>query len=435
MMITGVLIIVNQTKVSAQCSLKVQLQVTPLTCAKTCDGTATVLNPENLQGLIFLWSNGATTQSVADLCEGPIAVTVWQDANCFFELNSNIDPTVVDVTCFATVPTAPGTITTTVTGGVQPYSYDWYTNPHQYTSSITNLPAGSYFVVVTDANGCSDYTSCDILPEEICGGRTQTMGGWGAEPHGNNPASYLYSHFAAAFPNGAQIGCTNKVILTTPQAVTDFLPSTSTPAKLPAGVWINPGPTINTVLAGQAMALTLSLGFDNNDPNFNPNDDYLGDYVIKNGTFAGMTVSQLLAAANSKLGGCGGPYTLSQLNNALTRVNQNYIGGTVDNGFLSCPKKLKMGSEFSAQSFNYSLNPNPVSDNATLKIISAGNDKVLIDIYNLVGKKVAQLYNNDVKANEEIKININASDLSNGVYIINFHTTEKTYQQKFVVNK
>jgi len=38
--------------------------------------------------------------------------------------------------------------------GTAPFSYSWNTNPIQTTQTATGLPAGSYIVTVTDANGC-----------------------------------------------------------------------------------------------------------------------------------------------------------------------------------------------------------------------------------------------------------------------------------------
>jgi hypothetical protein len=47
-----------------------------------------------------------------------------------------------------------GSATANVSGGTQPYTYDWNTNPDQTTQTAENLPAGNYSVLVTDSNGC-----------------------------------------------------------------------------------------------------------------------------------------------------------------------------------------------------------------------------------------------------------------------------------------
>src|SRR5687767_12583900 len=73
------------------------------------------------------------------------------------------------------------------------------------------------------------------VPPSECGDlRTQTPGGWGATPRGNNPGSYLHANFGDAFPGGLTIGCeTGRTItVTSAQAVTNLLPTGGKAAKL-----------------------------------------------------------------------------------------------------------------------------------------------------------------------------------------------------------
>ena len=51
-----------------------------------------------------------------------------------------------------------GTIEVTVIGGTAPYNYDWEhltPNPGSDPSDLTELTAGEYNLLVTDANGCT----------------------------------------------------------------------------------------------------------------------------------------------------------------------------------------------------------------------------------------------------------------------------------------
>jgi gliding motility-associated-like protein len=57
-----------------------------------------------------------------------------------------------DIYCYGG---STGSVTALVSGGTVPYSYSWNTVPVQDTSTATNLPAGTYSVTVTDANGCT----------------------------------------------------------------------------------------------------------------------------------------------------------------------------------------------------------------------------------------------------------------------------------------
>jgi hypothetical protein len=56
-----------------------------------------------------------------------------------------------------------GVINLTVSGGVAPYSYQWTLHDGiTYSEDIFNLDAGSYSVVVTDANGCTASASYNV---------------------------------------------------------------------------------------------------------------------------------------------------------------------------------------------------------------------------------------------------------------------------------
>jgi len=67
----------------------------------------------------------------------------------------------------ATCGNADGSATVTATGGAFPLTYSWNTTPAQTTETAVDLPAGSYTVTVTDANGCpSDFTS-DVSEESM----------------------------------------------------------------------------------------------------------------------------------------------------------------------------------------------------------------------------------------------------------------------------
>jgi hypothetical protein len=174
-------------------------------------------------------------------------------------------------------------------------------------------------------------------PPTDCGpGRTQTPGGWGAVPNGNNNGKYLHDNFASTFPGGLTVGCTpgNNILLTSAQAITNLLPTGGEAAALTQS-YTDPA-SIKNVLVGHVVALTLSVGFDAKFEDFGQGGVDLGDMVIKSGAFQGMTVSAFLAEANKALGGCG-TYTAKQVIDAISAINENYVDGKTDNGYLICP--------------------------------------------------------------------------------------------------
>ena len=238
-----------------------------------------------------------------------------------------------------------GAINVTLAGGKSPFIYSWSNGAT--TEDLTGLEGGIYWLTVTDANKCvKTYQAVITQPNSgICTGfRTQTQGGWGSKANGENPGAYRDANFVAAFPNGVTIGCGTKLLkLTTTKAVEDFLPSGSTPEVLPAGTLTNPAGTYSNVLAGQVVALTLNIGFDNYDATFGSSTANLRNLFITTGKFSGKSVQFLLDEANKALGGCSTTYTLSDINDVVTSVNENYVNGTSTGAFLGCCNNVTSG--------------------------------------------------------------------------------------------
>lgn len=128
--------------------------------------------PRNFSGSILYqgqepvvtWSTADTTVNIDGLVGGTYTVTVTDGIGCVNTASYTVaQPTVAppavtldastDVTCYGA---ADGTISTTVTGGTGILNYAWSNG--DATASIMNLDTGSYSLVVSDANGCTDST-------------------------------------------------------------------------------------------------------------------------------------------------------------------------------------------------------------------------------------------------------------------------------------
>ena len=181
--------------------------------------------------------------------------------------------------------------------------------------------------------------ACPPPPPGDCGQlRTQTPGGWGAPPNGNNPGAYLRDNFDAAFGDFITVGCypdNYYIKLTSAQAIETLLPTGGKAQALTANA-TDPA-SIKNVLVGHLVALTLSAGFDTYDANFGQAGITLGAMKIGSGPFAGWTVNQFLAEANKILGGCSSSYSINSVLETATNINENYVDGKIDNGFLVCP--------------------------------------------------------------------------------------------------
>jgi hypothetical protein len=143
--------------------------------------------------------------------------------------------------------------------------------------------------------------------------------------------------FAVCFPSGLVVGCTYDLTLTSSAAVEEFLPSGGQPRALDA-TYADPAfGALKNTLAGQIVALTLSVNFDLCDPDFGASNDNLGDLIVAAGPFAGQTVNDVLTEAELVLGGCSSSYSASEVNQAVTAINENFVDGVHVGTYLLCP--------------------------------------------------------------------------------------------------
>jgi len=147
-----------------------------------CDGSATATASGGTAGTgtyEYNWSSGesnslAVTSTANALCQGMQTIEV-NDGECSVMDTLFIDapaPLAFDInnsnstgaSCFGD---SDGSITVQGTGGTPGYTYNW-TNPVATGPTVENLPAGSdYFVVVTDANGCTQASSFTVTEPPV----------------------------------------------------------------------------------------------------------------------------------------------------------------------------------------------------------------------------------------------------------------------------
>ena len=150
------------------------LTLTVLTNEETCEGcndASVTAEADGTAPYTYQWSNGATTQTIEDLEPGVYFVTVTDDKGCSRTEVAVINrlgcepPTIESNATDAPCNSDKGTVSVTVSGGAAPFIYAWSSGEN--TSDI-EVPAGSYYVIVTDSLECIAYTSVDIAqPEAI----------------------------------------------------------------------------------------------------------------------------------------------------------------------------------------------------------------------------------------------------------------------------
>ncbi len=138
--------------------LEVNITAVQIPCHGSNTGSATVQAVGGVSPYVFRWSTGASTSSIASLAPGVYNVTVTDSNGCDAIAGVQItQPPQLTLSLMQTQgtcqDTANGSLTAAASGGTPPYTYAW--NGGATGPVRSNLPAGTYTVTVSDANGCT----------------------------------------------------------------------------------------------------------------------------------------------------------------------------------------------------------------------------------------------------------------------------------------
>ncbi|HOY05710.1 MAG TPA: HYR domain-containing protein [Saprospiraceae bacterium] len=139
---------------------------TNVSCFGGSNGAATAAGTGGTGTITYLWNNGQTTATATALTAGTYNVTATDANGCTSstsvvitepsELTANISAQ-TNVLCNGA---STGSATVNVAGGTTTYTYAWSNG--QTAATATGLAAGTYTVVVTDANGCTTSATVTI---------------------------------------------------------------------------------------------------------------------------------------------------------------------------------------------------------------------------------------------------------------------------------
>lgn len=146
-------------------AIQVLANVTDVSCAGGSTGAVYLTVSGGSPSYTYNWSNGAHSQNIVNVPAGTYDVTVTDAHSCTvtgsYTVGGNLPLTLTftptSVHCFGG---NDGQLATQVSGGAGSYTYLWSNG--QTSANLTNLSAGTYTVVVTDAAGCSITGSATV---------------------------------------------------------------------------------------------------------------------------------------------------------------------------------------------------------------------------------------------------------------------------------
>ncbi len=146
----------------------IDLEIVPNSPFITCGDASIEIRANN--ALDYQWSTGDTTASIiVTVTENTSYFVTGTVGNCTVEdsieiiiSELDIQTTSVPISCFEN----GGSITTTVNGGIAPFTYTWSDSIIGNIQNPTDLPEGTYTLTVTDNNDCTGISSVEIVTLE-----------------------------------------------------------------------------------------------------------------------------------------------------------------------------------------------------------------------------------------------------------------------------
>ena len=138
------------------------------------NGSATSAVTGGTTGYTYSWNTtpAQTTGNISTLIAGTYNLTVTDANQCTATVASVISQPASPVQVFDSLSSplcfgqAAASALAVASGGTPGagYTYSWNTTPVQNTQAISNIPAGNYTVVATDANSCTASASITVAP-------------------------------------------------------------------------------------------------------------------------------------------------------------------------------------------------------------------------------------------------------------------------------
>ena len=156
----------NNTITQPASALSGTSSITNATCFGTSSGQVTLNISGGTPAYAYAWSNGSSASSITNVSAGNYSVTVTDSRGCTISVNATVSQPVAALNATATAASvgcfgqSTGSVSLVTNGGTSPYSYAWSNG--STSANLSNVPAGTYTVTISDANGCTFSTSATV---------------------------------------------------------------------------------------------------------------------------------------------------------------------------------------------------------------------------------------------------------------------------------
>lgn len=319
-----------------------------------------------------------------------------------------------NISCFGA---NDGAASVTASGGGLPYDIQWSNGAT--TASISGLSPGTYGVTVTEGEGCTCIDDITITQPQVLSATTEV-----ADQGNGGPLPYDYNTATVLVSGG------------TPPYSFDWDNSGYVRYDIE---YTNSGAIITIIYADSATwGATIS---DSNECHSGAGAELVvGNDLSGTGNLLDITNYTITSQSNTQSpngaivitvggGNCSGNYTYQWAGpNGFTATTQN-ISGLVSGWYsvtVTCGNQNAMGwywlpksrrGRTKVDSSMFEISPNPVSSIATISFALPYTDVVKIELFDMSGRLMANVYHGQLDANEVYEVPIEADILPQGAYL------------------